>query len=239
VIHKGEADLLVADAAELFYTDFHGVWSLPHAGGKPRRWAKVEMFDEMVLGLAIDATHVYWSEHESGTIRKAERATGTITTLATGQIGVARVVVAGDHVYWSAGSTMKMGNEVKPRAALTRVSKQGGTPQIVIAKGELSSFAVDGDRVYWPTRDAIMTCATDGSGARTVTAAKTGIIAVTKDGIYIADSRGAVSRIAKSGGQITILHEGQRTAALATSAGVVGWIATGKALWTGEILRLP
>lgn len=67
--------------------------------------------------LAVDKTHVYWTDRLDGTVRRVARDGGAVEVLATGQDGPDLIVVDEWHVYWLTAS-----------GAVQMVNKQGGDP---------------------------------------------------------------------------------------------------------------
>jgi hypothetical protein len=55
--------------------------------------------------LALDATTVYFTDPNHGTLYKVSKNGGTLTTLATGQPGIHAVAVDAACVYWINGGT--------------------------------------------------------------------------------------------------------------------------------------
>ena len=51
-------------------------------------------------GITVDATYVYWADHDAGAVRRAPMAGGTIVTLAASQKNVTAVAVNSYAVYW-------------------------------------------------------------------------------------------------------------------------------------------
>lgn len=93
-------------------------------------------------GLAVDATSVYWTNRDAGTVVRCPIAgcSGTPITLATGQSQPAGLAVRGGVVYW-----------VNNRgASVMSVSANGGSIRtIATSQGYPSSVAVDDSYVYW------------------------------------------------------------------------------------------
>ena len=62
------------------------------------------------LGIAVDATSVYWTNYEGGTVQKVGLGGGTPVTLASGQATPYDIAVDATSVYWTnlGGTVMKV-----------------------------------------------------------------------------------------------------------------------------------
>jgi hypothetical protein len=67
------------------------------------------------LGIAVDATSVYWTTYGGGTVMKLPLGGGTPVTLASGQSSPTRIAVDATSVYWT--------NYVNPGGAVMKVAK--------------------------------------------------------------------------------------------------------------------
>ncbi len=102
--------------------------------------------------LAVDATHVYWTnssagvnDSEVGAVMEVPLGGGAPTVLAAGQVVASTIAVDATHVYWASGNG---------GGALMKVPLAGGAPTLLAPSGA-SNLAVDAERVYW----------SDGTGA--------------------------------------------------------------------------
>jgi sugar lactone lactonase YvrE len=98
------------------------------------------------LGIAVDATRVYWTNVNGGTVMTVPIVGGTPVTLASGQGSLWGIAVDSTSVYWTTdegGTVMK-------------VPTAGGTPT-TLASGQSvpRAIAVDTTSVYWTTGDTI------------------------------------------------------------------------------------
>ena len=98
-----------------------------------------------VVGIAVDATSVYWTNLvSSGTVMKAPLGGGSPVTLAFGQDYPYDVAVDGTSVYWTnTGSASGDGSVMK--------TPLGGGTQTTLASGLVGprGIAVDSTSVYW------------------------------------------------------------------------------------------
>jgi hypothetical protein len=92
-----------------------------------------------VDGLAVDGTRLYYSDIVAGTIISRPKAGGAPTVLAMNQREPRVIVLDDTYVYWSA----RLG------AAVMRVKKSGGDPELVTAATEPTALALIGDSIYF------------------------------------------------------------------------------------------
>jgi hypothetical protein len=230
VLYTGDVQDAVADATDVYFLNNERIWRMPRTGGKPTLLVNradtpetvgPALNDEMMLALAIDDTHVYWAERESGRIRSVPKHGGAITTLATGQIGIGDLAVDGDYLYWTQAPQMKMGNEIKPKFGIQRIARRGGKPEPLVAAadaGEAFHLRIDGDGLYWIAGDAIKASNKDGSAVRTILAERQ-TFAIDGDALLVGGT--SVRRIAKHGGAVTKLVDDPKSLNVAAAAGVV------------------
>jgi hypothetical protein len=138
------------------------VWSMTKNGsGLGPLWSASDA--SIPSDIATDGTFVYWSDGNTGVVRKIPAGGGAVVTLSTGPTGIAEgLVVDATHVYWLAH---------KPGAAspnltytLERVPVAGGKEETLATGPGLGRYlAIDATHVYWtttlagpPTGDTIM-----------------------------------------------------------------------------------
>jgi sugar lactone lactonase YvrE len=91
-------------------------------------------------GIALDATHVYWTDKGGGTVMKVPRGGGAPTVLASGQQAPLGLAVVPAGVYW----TNSMDGTVM------NVGLDGGSPvALVSGQRRPTQIAVDACDVYW------------------------------------------------------------------------------------------
>jgi hypothetical protein len=158
---------LVADATHLYFVGNDGV----------RRWSKatqettsfaVGATETGATGLAVDATHVYWSissQTATSYIRRRPKTGGPIETIAQGA-DVARpanLEVRDGYIYWT--------NRTPTTSAIRRRAVDGSGAVQLVASGDADpsaswTVAVDDEYVYWTdtNTDSVMRLSRCGCG---------------------------------------------------------------------------
>jgi hypothetical protein len=114
--------------------------------------------------LALDATHVYWTDASSAVLR-VPLTGGSVQTIAQGQATPYGLAVAAGYVYWS--------NNLG--AAIMRAPSDGsGSPQTVASASQPYDIAVHQGSVYWiDGSDAHVWTAPAAGGTPTIAATPT------------------------------------------------------------------
>jgi hypothetical protein len=199
---------------------------------------------ERPFTLAADDTHVYWISHagtEGGLWRVPLLEGGPERLRALPYTLSNRVRVAGSHVYWSEGDS------------ISRLSMQGGTPELLVRGASSVDFAADAQGIYFsvPPRLSRMT---PGQAPVELAQVPQGFdvssLATDADAVYAvmrtSGSAGPgcvttrVVRIPKAGGEPLVLGEHPEFCAMevavdATHVYSVGFTQPG----VSSILRLP
>jgi hypothetical protein len=95
--------------------------------------------------IALDATHVYWTEPGAG-IRKVQKSGGDVVTLTTIANGALVIAVFRDYVYWA---------ESRGYGTIRMMPKAGGDVTTVYSNLNMGShsgirgLAVDSSGIYW------------------------------------------------------------------------------------------
>jgi len=115
-----------------------------------------------------------------------------------------------------------MGNEIKPKVAIQRVAKRGGTPEPLVSAVDAGDHAfhlrIDADTIYWVGGDVIKAANKDGSAVRTILPERQAF-AIDGDSIFIGGA--TVRRIAKRGGAVTKLLDDPMPLGVAAAGGAV------------------
>jgi hypothetical protein len=137
---------IAVDEETLFWTDLGtrevlagpltNVGAHPHFAGTHTVVAKTE---GRPVGLAIDASHIYWAVDQPGTVARVRKDGGAVETLAHGDKPVGLALDA-THAYWSEWGSGR----------IAKVPKSGGEV-VVLASDQKGAraIAVDDARVYF------------------------------------------------------------------------------------------
>jgi hypothetical protein len=102
----------------------------------------------MLVGVEVDATHVYWLDFTSGAIRRTALGGGDIETVVSGRADALteEMVLVGSHVYWTTRS----------QNAILRVPKVGGSIEIAAPNQPFATaITADSSHLYW-TADGVL-----------------------------------------------------------------------------------
>jgi sugar lactone lactonase YvrE len=136
-------------------------------------------------GVAVDSSHIYWTNSNGGTIMRANLDGTGVTTLETGQSTPGGIAVDSSHIYWTSGDS----------GTIMRANLDGtGVTTLETGQKFPGWVAVDSSHIYWTdvTGGTVMKANLNGTG---VTTLETGQsfpegIAVDSSHIYWADSGG-------------------------------------------------
>jgi hypothetical protein len=159
------------------------------------------------VGIALDATHVYWTSSNNGTVTKVSKGGGTPTTLASGISAPFGIAVDSTSVYWVANSG---GNVYKAPIG-------GGNSTILAsAQGGPLNIAVDATNVYWTnTTGSIMEVPIAGGSPVVIATGQTPLgLAIDANYVYwvngyFGSSNATVNKVPKGGGVPIVLVSGQ------------------------------
>jgi hypothetical protein len=95
------------------------------------------------LGLAVDATHVYWSDINGGRIGRAKLDGSAVEpNFMIGIVNPAGLAVTATHLYWSSRATTNIG-----RAELLNTNNRQAN--FISVASDPYGLAVDGTHIYW------------------------------------------------------------------------------------------
>ena len=98
-------------------------------------------------GIAVDANLVYWTDRTGGRVRSYDKASGNVSTLATGQQDPIAIAVYNGTVYWA-----NAGNCANADGSIWQldIGTDAGSPtRIADSQACPSAIAADGAGVYW------------------------------------------------------------------------------------------
>jgi hypothetical protein len=117
------------------------VMRVPVGGGTPSVVASRQSGADSI---ALDATHVYWTNYNEGTVMSVPLAGGKPTTLASGQVAMNDITVDATSVYWT--KYVDFGSH---NGAVMKVALAGGTPVTLASAQTPTGIAVDDTSLYW------------------------------------------------------------------------------------------
>jgi hypothetical protein len=153
-------------------------------------------------GLALDATHVYWTNQGNGTVMKAPLAGGTAVELTAGLDTPIGIAVDATHAY------------VAAQGSVVELPLAGGVAT-TLASGAFDAWgvAVDATHVYWTTSTSVARTTKQPGGSVELIATASigeGFIAVDGSGVYFtAEGDDAVMKAPLAGGSTVILASDQ------------------------------
>ncbi len=164
--------LLRADASFLYYIDTGSVLrKLSLAGGAP---TAVATLAGMPSAMALGGGFVYWIRPSDGLVERADVNNGTITVIASGQLGLNSITADQNSGFWTTSNAVMgaLGNNPPYSVAvglasaynvavdstdaywsndttIWRTSKQGGTPTAEVSATGDRTFAINDNSVIW------------------------------------------------------------------------------------------
>jgi hypothetical protein len=101
-------------------------------------------------GLALDATHLYWTDWDAGTIESLPLAGGNPTTLVSGLTQPRALAVDATHVYWSTPTSVMMA-PLAGGFATPLASAESGVVQLVASDSYVYAFGPTFIDALYPT----------------------------------------------------------------------------------------
>jgi hypothetical protein len=125
--------------------------------------------------LVVDSANVYWIDMASETVRKAPRAGGPMTEIASGEIELSGIAVDANNVYWSlnlTGEIRKAPVSGGPPTTLLTIP----TPPAAGGIADIGALSIDATSAYWTDGHAILSAPLTGGPITTVFAGGIGYL---------------------------------------------------------------
>ncbi|CAN5923881.1 hypothetical protein BH11MYX4_BH11MYX4_44360 [soil metagenome] len=192
-----------------------------------------------VYGVALDATHVYFTSFTSNLVARVPKAGGKVETItSTGAFLARKVAVNATHVYWSADDSPGV-------VSRCLVSGCAGGPEVLATPQRPFGLALDSTSVYWADRNSTeLRRRPLGGGAEVHVADSTAglpiAIAVDQSQVFwIGDFTGEVEGRAADGGTFSVGKGGTSGRDLVLDGTFVYWGAAIDLGQDGRISRAP
>ncbi|MFO0758437.1 MAG: hypothetical protein U0359_18235 [Byssovorax sp.] len=223
------------------YDSWDAVKTIPVSGGATQVIAKLDLGG---TGLAVDDASIYWTSFtmwpQKGSIMRSPRLGGAPVMLVDDAHGIQAMGVDGTHLYWSVFTDEADNPPAPGPGGLRRVPIGGGAPEVVTTSNDCSTFALDGDDVYWSytgpglmsgETGKIMRVAKSGGASVEVAPAPgaAGSLAVDAGYVYFTSSVAHnVRKVPKQGGEVTVLATSNGNPyAIAVDDEAVYWVDPG------------
>ncbi len=198
-------------------------------GGEPSALATSQ---DHPIGIAIDATSVYWTTQLGGTVMRSSLDGATRVTIAAGQNQPGPIAVSADAIYW----------ENRGDGTLMRAPIAGGAPSVLAtgSLGGLNRIAPDASNVYWTNTNSntLVKVPLDGSAPTTLVSdlIAPNVVAVDATGIYfnLEVANGSIMRAALDGSALVAWIEDAPTGVDAAGSAMIARVDT-----AGHVLGAP
>ena len=183
---------------------------------------------EPTIGVAVDSSHVYWINTNTGAVRRANLDGSNLQDLISGDLALATggVAVDASHLYWTSYAGGPTAGTVR------RANLDGSNPQAIVT-GQAAPFgiAVDASYLYWTNSGdgTIWRASLDGTSAQSTVQGEgqNSLFAVAVDASHLYwtnRSQGMVKRANLDGTNPQTLLLGQnQPQAVAVGANYVYW----------------
>jgi hypothetical protein len=128
--------VVVDDQAAYWVGYFDGVVSRQPLDGSA---GAALMSGTFIVGLALDATHLYFTDHGAGAVGRVPKAGGPVEIVASGLPGPSGLAVDATHVYWGDGLDL----------TVRRAPLAGGPVEVLATHQSAALVRLDATYVYW------------------------------------------------------------------------------------------
>ena len=182
--------MIALNANGVYWTAQDSILGMPLGGGTPVELIRMPDFTFGPADIAVNATHVFWTDGENpGSIARVPLEGGLPTVLASGDplTGTGAIAIDDTHVYWADSNTF----EGATSSSVMKVPLDGGTVT-VLASGldRVADIAVYGDQLYFvintPDVQSVARVGVEGGPVATLAANHANCVSADATGVYIA-----------------------------------------------------
>lgn len=158
------------------------------------------------MKIAVNASHVYFTRRDAGTVSRVARAGGAVQVLAEGQNLVQSLALDQNNVYWL--------NNGFGTPSLQKLPLAGGEPVEIASTTDanLASLAIDATYAYWGGSGSIVKTPLAGGAEETLASGQlnNGALAIDSTNVYWLNygdgaNTGSVMKVPKAGGTAVTL----------------------------------
>jgi len=184
---------------------------------------------EPTMGVAVDSSHVYWINRNTGAVRRANPDGSNLQDLVPGQFALATggVAVDASHLYWTSYAGGPTAGTIR------RANLDGSNPQAIVP-GQAAPFgiAVDASHLYWTAigEGVIYEANLDGTNPQAIISGQSGPwgVAVDASQLYWTNPvAGTIWAANLDGSSPHVLATGQDNPAGVAVGGIPGPSCTG------------
>jgi hypothetical protein len=201
---QGNAVGIEADGSFVYWTHSSGgvagVSRVPVGGGVVVELASGETSPTHI---AIDATHVYFTDYNADTVKRVPKTGGPVTLVAQDPLTPFDVTSDGVHAYYTT------------ETAVQKVPVGGGSIETLVASLDYAmGIAADATDVFFTTQTTVQRISKNGGAPTVLAAGLTGprSVALSGDAIYfVSYDDCAVHAVPKAGGSMVLIGAGDAT----------------------------
>jgi sugar lactone lactonase YvrE len=214
---------VTTDATDVYWTEKDAVGKVLH---KAKTALPASPALELAINqgepshLAVDDTHVYWSNSAAGTINRIPKGGGAVEILASGQGTPTSLAIDAARMYW----VNSLGGQIM------RAEKDGmGRQQLAGGQGNPADITLTDDTVYWAATDdnEIRSVDKDGGAVTAAISAEVGVADITVNAGFLYWSNyisGDIQRVPVGGTTRELVAEEQSEAVALQFAEELYWL---------------